>query len=388
MQTFFQNGDQQVNGDGAPDLGAHGVGRSAVKGFDAQMLLEPFEEQFNLPAAAIQLGDGQGWDGEVIGQKDQNLAGFGIVKADATQRGGIIKLGFQTGGDHSLVKAQAGGFVNGPGVTAGTAEVFLGTGDEESAGLVETMESGEVEITAIHDVEGTSLPDQLVEDIHVVNTAWRDNDDGGKVALQCQQRVQFDCRLVPSEGGPRKQREAQVNGGGIQRIGGGLDFRTEWFIGVECGGLPDEDVGEVGENTPVSVFIGIGQRAAGSGLTDAGVIELGAEGCQAGFDVAQAFAPSELGEGQHEEVFVSREFADAEVAVVTGDTLVELVFGEKVEELGEDGATFVHKVKNRRNAGNHPQGIVAKLKSKKDQTAKTCRFYRVKVAVTENLTGQ
>jgi hypothetical protein len=50
--------------------------------------------------------------------------------------------------------------------------------------------------------------------------------------------------------------------------------------------------------------------------------------------------------------------------------------------LGEDGATFVHKVKNRGNAGNHPQGIVAKLKSKKAETAKTHRFYRVGIAVT------
>ena len=55
----------------------------------------------------------------------------------------------------------------------------------------------------------------------------------------------------------------------------------------------------------------------------------------------------------------------------TGNTLIELVFGQEVEELGEDGATFVHKVKNRRNAGNHPQGVVAELKSKNDQTAKT-----------------
>jgi hypothetical protein len=95
-----------------------------------------------------------------------------------------------------------------------------------------------------------------------------------------------------------------------------------------------------------------------------------------------------LDEGQHEEVFVSGEFADAEVAVVTGDTLVELVFGQEVEELGEDGATFVHRVKNRRNAGNHPQGIVAELKSKKVQTAEIHRFYRIGIAVTENLTGQ
>ena len=37
--------------------------------------------------------------------------------------------------------------------------------------------------------------------------------------------------------------------------------------------------------------------------------------------------------------------ADAAIAVVTGDTLVEFVFGQAVEELGEDGATFVHKEK-------------------------------------------
>jgi len=45
-------------------------------------------------------------------------------------------------------------------------------------------------------------------------------------------------------------------------------------------------------------------------------------------------------------------------------------------------------MKNRRNAENHPQGIVAKLKSKKDKTSKPRRFYRIEIAVSENLTGQ
>ena len=76
-----------------------------------------------------------------------------------------------------------------------------------------------------------------------------------------------------------------------------------------------------------------------------GVIKLWPEGRQAGFDVTQTFAPRQLGERQHEELLVGGQPADAEVAVVTGDTLVEFVFGQEVEELGEDGATFVHKVK-------------------------------------------
>jgi predicted translin family RNA/ssDNA-binding protein len=74
--------------------------------------------------------------------------------------------------------------------------------------------------------------------------------------------------------------------------------------------------------------------------------------------------------------------------VVTGDTLVELVFREEVEELGEDGATFVHKVKNRLLAVEHPQEIVAELKSKNDRTARICRFYRTEIVVRKILTGQ
>ena len=114
------------------------------------------------------------------------------------------------------------------------------------------------------------------------------------------------------------------------------------------------------------------------------MVEFRAEGRQTGFDVAQTFAPRQLGESQHEEVLLSGEFADTMVAVITGDTLVELVFGEEVEELGEDGATFVHKVENRGNAGNHPQGIVAELKSKNDRTAVLSSIYNGEIAVSKN----
>ena len=89
MQTFFQNCDEQIDGNGRPDLGMHRIGRRAVKSFDPLMLLEPFEEQFDLPAALKELGDGQSRHGEIIGQKDQGFAGERVTIADAAERGGI-----------------------------------------------------------------------------------------------------------------------------------------------------------------------------------------------------------------------------------------------------------------------------------------------------------
>ena len=216
MQTFFQNGDEPINGDGGPDLGAHRVGTGAIKGFDAQMLLDPFEEPFDLPAASIQLGDGQRRHGEVVGQEDEGFAGEGIAIADAAERVGIIVLGGQAGQHHGLVEAQAGGFIHGTGVTAGAAKVLLGTGDEASPALMNPMPPGEVKVAAIHDVERAGFPDELVEEVDIMNTAGRDNDDGGEVALEGQQGVEFKGGFGAAERGPRKERETEVNGGGVQ----------------------------------------------------------------------------------------------------------------------------------------------------------------------------
>jgi hypothetical protein len=41
-------------------------------------------------------------------------------------------------------------------------------------------------------------------------------------------------------------------------------------------------------------------------------------------------------------------------------------------------------VENRRNAGSHPQGIVAGLKSKNDRTAVLSSFYNDEIAVSKN----
>ncbi len=167
-----------------------------------------------------------------------------------------------------------------------------------------------------------------------------------------------------------------------------MEFAGEGIVGVERGGLPNENGGEVGEDAPVAFFVGIGERAARGGLADAGVIKFRAKRRQTSFDVAETFAPGQLSEGQHEKLLVSGEFADAEVAVIAGDTLVEIVLGQEVQELGEDGATFVHKLENWQTPVIHPQRVVVKLKSKNAKTTKTRPFYRGKIGVSQNLTGQ
>jgi hypothetical protein len=53
---LFHDGNQHVHRDRDPDLRFDRVFGGAVKGFDSEILLDPFEEQLDLPSAAIQLG--------------------------------------------------------------------------------------------------------------------------------------------------------------------------------------------------------------------------------------------------------------------------------------------------------------------------------------------
>lgn len=74
MQTFLRNGNQQVGGYSDPDLRLDGVLAGAKEHLDAQMLLEPYEEQLHPLALAVQVGDQLRLQGKVVGQKHQAVS--------------------------------------------------------------------------------------------------------------------------------------------------------------------------------------------------------------------------------------------------------------------------------------------------------------------------
>ena len=56
MYLFFDNGYQHVNRNCNPDLGLDGILGGSIKRFDTKVLLDPFEEDLDLPATLKQLG--------------------------------------------------------------------------------------------------------------------------------------------------------------------------------------------------------------------------------------------------------------------------------------------------------------------------------------------
>ena len=67
MKLLFDNGNQHVSGEGASDLRIHRIFADVDETLDAQILLDPLEEQFDLPAALVKRGNRQcGQSGIVV----------------------------------------------------------------------------------------------------------------------------------------------------------------------------------------------------------------------------------------------------------------------------------------------------------------------------------
>src|SRR5229473_6292569 len=189
MESLLDDGDQNIGGDSDPDLRLNAILGSPVEGFDPQMLLDPFEKELDLPAAAVQFGDCKRGQGEIVGQEDEGLGGFGILKTDAAQRGLEALVRVEAREDDTLVADQAGLAIDRMRVAALHLEVRLTAGHEEAAGFVEAIEALEVDEATIQDIKGPGFGQQLVEDVDLVHLAITDVQEGGNVAAQIQQRV-------------------------------------------------------------------------------------------------------------------------------------------------------------------------------------------------------
>lgn len=274
FQTFLDHGHQHIDRDGNPDLSFDGVLGGRRKGFDPQMLLDPFEEQFHLSAAPVQLGDGQGRQIEVVGEKHQELVVRGVVELDAAQQRWLIRARLHAGQHDGLIAAQAARPVDRMRIQPSILKIRLGADDEERLCPRQGMQPPKVEKAAIHHVEASRLEGNLVEDVDHVQFAVGDMDKCRDIPAQIEQCVQLHGCLGPAKVHPGKQRQRQIDRRGVECIGGVLELDAEVLAGIEPTSRLDKTQGQIAIDTPIPFFVGIGERAARNAAANAEVIRL------------------------------------------------------------------------------------------------------------------
>ena len=84
----------------------------------------------------------------------------------------------------------------------------------------------EIDVGAVHHIVGPGLDVDPVERMDIVHLAIGNMDECWDIAMQVEQRVHLDGGLVPAEFGPGKQREAEIDGGRIERVEAGIEINA------------------------------------------------------------------------------------------------------------------------------------------------------------------
>ena len=102
--------------------------------------------------------------------------------------------------------------------------------------------------------------------------------------------------LVERNSRPWKHRQAQVDGGRVQRVDGVVELQPQVLVAIQGASDANHGLRERGVDAPVPAPIGVGERVARHPTTDTHVIELVLMSAQTRFDIAQALAEGELRE--------------------------------------------------------------------------------------------
>jgi hypothetical protein len=210
-------------------------------------------------------------------------------------------------------------------------QLVLGANDKVRCLAGEPVESAEIDVSPIHDVESPGLQDQFVQGQVVGRSSAGNVHKTGDIASQVQKGMQLDCAFVSAKLSPAEQAQAEVDSGGIEHVGRLFQGYTKAVFGIQSPGDSDEHLCEVGIDPPISRFVGIGQCTSRDLSPEAGVIEFGLHGSQTGLDISQAFAKGQLSECHAKKLVETVEGSRTMVAAIATDTASEIAERHKVD---------------------------------------------------------
>jgi len=334
----LQIGQQQIDAHRDPDLGHYSVLRRTQKGLDLEVLLDPLEEQFDLPARLVDRRDGGGGQLEIVRQENVFLAGFGIAISHASQRnraGPALGAGQLDG----LVTGQVLSSLDSPALKHAVPGIALLSGDEENSAIIQLVIPSVVGVATIKGNDRSGRQRQCATRRDIVGLAVGDRDKGRQHTRVVQSDMQFDRALGLAEPGPGKHRKAHINGRGVERKKLVLEPETM------TRGLMLTATQELEEQRfvqgPGLLFVGPRQTGAAD-QAHAEMIKLAGLSCEIAEQITQARAAGQLGAGHRHELRPTADFAQFPALMVLPGERFEFMSRQQFEHLGEHGARMGH----------------------------------------------
>ena len=265
LEVVFNDSDEAICDDGNMYLYAYCILRSTPEGLDAEVLLDPFEEQFNLPAILVQQGNVLGGKVEVVRVVCEGPMQLRSVINDAPERERVILLVPLSFESYRLVTKD---------VVRVFREVFpvldvvigmeLLTYDEERSRLMDGEEPCEVKVASVKYIAGQRLIGKPVHSVDIVQFGSCNPIEYRYLRDDVNLCVNLNAGLGLPELCPAEYGQAKVNGRGVDGIEAAVQLKRLRDALALCNG--DHVKGKLLKDAVVPEVVSFGQHLPVDGL--------------------------------------------------------------------------------------------------------------------------
>lgn len=342
FEVMFDDSDKTVGNDGHMDLDADGILRFAPKGLDSEVLLNPFEEELDLPSVAIQECDIPGREVEVIGVIGKGSLQFRSIVDDSPEFQRIVG---------TVVLPDEADCLVSDDIVLSLKEVFsrdnlmcwmpLLTNNKECTRKIDAKESRKVKVPSIKHITGKRHVCEPVHGVDIVDVGIGDSIENWNLRNDVNLCVDPDPGLCRTKLCPSKNRHAEVDGRGVDGIESPMqfEFSDEAFLlgnsyHVESKLFKDAIVSDgVGfrEHLPVDRQTAKSKRVPFFSMSGSNICEF-----------SQTSASKYLSKHQYKKVVPMGKSPTLRVIVIDGYYSSKLSLGQEIHNLGKDILSYMH----------------------------------------------
>ena len=307
------------------------------------MLLDPFEEQFHLPSLAVEVRNELGLECHVVGQEAESFP-FVVFGSDAPDAVGIIFFCNIQRQNSNLIADDIGVLsVHWLRISALKFGIAFGPGHKECLGLMNLVKPCKIQVPAVHQIEGPSLDDELIQDVDFVGLSVCNVNETGYVSMQIQEGVHLHRSLGCAKRSPRINRQAKVYRRRVEGVNSRIQIDSQRVLSIKGSGDSNQVLRKVCVDLPRAICVCIGKSVSRYLSTSKShVVKPGGLRSQIHFDIAQRLAISQLRKGHGKELIEASKVFDLVMTPVFRNASREGVKGQVVHDLSENEFAVVH----------------------------------------------
>ena len=336
------NDKQKVVTDGYPYLREDCIHSRTVERLDVEMLLDPLEEDLNLPPFAVEFSDGNRLQSEVIGQEAIDSAVPKVLIDNKSEIIGVLSGSVISGKPDCLIGDKAGLRINFSAIHNLILHVVFGPSNEPRMRLMEMgVERIKLDIAFIHEIVSVRFYRNFLKYLGIMNRGLCKAYERWDRAIQVHQSVHLEAAFSVMKRSPRAERKTQFNGAAVESANHFVKVYSQLLTGIKVLCLLYKDMAKVLIYAPITLLVSFCKGRFGHYL-QSGPIQVLRAKVKRCLNISQAASVCELSKAHHKELVPAIELDSVPVAFVAIHTLAEFIFGEERHKLCEDCFTLIH----------------------------------------------